>query len=213
MDSDADSDADQGQMEASALPSNTLPVTVATISNGGNPSSVQLFCIVAGNCLDDIGYSHSNWALSRKVDEDDALHKQIKMCCQDELKKYPNMDGERLELFKRSTPGFIVTEVFPSKDETPVCVTPHVEVIDGRTAYRYTHSDNAEVYVRIFEPASPSDIEFNSPDGPTTRTKLVSLLEPVNNLEYLNRFRFRVNIIILLVWYGCVQSDELKQYC
>ena len=76
--------------------------------------------------------------------------------------------------FQLNTPKFIVTKEIPSDEEKINSLVPTRTEIKGRTAFTYSHPQNPDFFVRIFEPASPSDTEFHAPDEPSLWSKLVS---------------------------------------
>ena len=101
----------------------------------------------------------------------DFLHAQVEKKCESEL--YQILTTEQCNSFKRNTPKLIVSESIPSYIEDLASIIPKIETVKGRNALDYCHSKNPELFVRVFEPRSPSDNEIHAPNQQTFKTKLM----------------------------------------
>lgn len=158
-------------MEAMDICGDTLPLTVVSISNDNISPSVSLFYLVAGELAADMEFSNDHWLISTKRLKNDALHEQVQQHCRDNF--LTKLD--KRHLFEKNTPGYAVTERLPSYGKQIASVPYRREDLGGRISYRFSHSENDEVFVRIFEPASPSDTDIGVPGSPPKRTKMVRI--------------------------------------
>lgn len=161
-------------MDALDICGDTLPVTVVKISDNDSDPAVTLFYLVAGGILDDMDFSNERWEVTTRELRNDELHGQIQEHCKHDFLN--TVLSDKRKRFKKNTPAFTVTEVLPSFDVQFDCLKPKPEDIGDRKAYRYTHSKNRELFVRVFEPASPSETDISVPGFSLKHTKLVSTL-------------------------------------
>ena len=135
-----------------------------------------LFNFIAGELSKEVNYSQDQSVVSTTEVKNDTLHSKIRELCKKHLRSDLGLKGScKLRLFEQNTPGFVVTEHLPDRcGENLKSLIPGEENIGGRTAYKYTHPKHEELFFRIYEPASPSDMEIGT--GSKSKTKASKLV-------------------------------------
>ena len=149
-----------------------IQVVSMTYKDPMTSSTISLYHFVAGRLDEAVEYSNGQWSISAIDLSNNILHSRIESRCKRDL--YQMLTVDEAKKFQLNTPKFIVTKEIPSDEEKINSLVPTRTEIEGRKAFTYSHPQNPDFFVRIFEPASPSDTEFHAPDEPSLWSKLVS---------------------------------------
>ena len=147
-------------------------ITVLTLLYRHPKSTQKTVCLhelIAGR-LTNTGHCDSE-ELKITIREiyNDVLFEQIERQCEVEL--YSQLNSQQEKKFQQNTPKIVVSKTIPKIGEDIKSIAPRAIVANGRKAFLYEHSENPHVYVRVYEPASPSDNEVGAPNGePLTMT-------------------------------------------
>ena len=134
-------------------------------------SCITLYLFIAGKFEHNVEYSSEKWSVSTAEITNNFLFDIIERDGKRDL--YGLLSDEQQKKFEAHTPRFIVTETIPSVGEGLESLLPHPTEVDGRKCFLYSHSQNDKLYIRVFEPASPSDTEFHAPNEEPLWTRLV----------------------------------------
>lgn len=148
-------------MDSLHIAGNSLPVTIVTLTSTDPSSEIRLYNLVAGNLTQHLVHSDEHWTVSTTVLNNDALHEKIQESCRKHLKSDLSFDDSEIEHFESNAPHYLVTERITVGDDKLTyaeCTRDEDFEVDERRAYKYSNSNNKDIFFRIFEPASPADM-------------------------------------------------------
>lgn len=170
-------DACDNALELLDIHGDTLPVTIVKLTSTDSSSKINLFNFIAGGLTESMDHTHDSWTVSTTMLKNDILHERIRDTCREHLRNDLSFTQTKLEYFEKNAPSFVVAEKLPCSGDDELVnaqwYRDRESEIDNRKAYKYSHSNNRGLFVRIFEPASPSVMQVGLPDGKIHTTKLV----------------------------------------
>lgn len=132
-----------------------------------------LYHLVAGPLQDNPKGSFENCQAVTTELTNDWLHREIQLTCQRDL--YSQLNPDEQQKLRENTPCFIVTEELPTDQGEVQSIKPKLSEENGRRTYTCFHPRNIEMFVRVYEPASPSDCEYGAVGGEMLSSNLVSV--------------------------------------
>lgn len=161
-------DDEPGQLDSQPI----ITITKVRSNAAAGNNAPMLYHYVAGYYEDQLNQEN----ISRTVIENKNLHTEIK--AKFELEFLSTLDEDQKSKFLKYTPCFVMTETeLPINNEHIKIATikPTLTSVEGRSAYTYTHSKDRSLYIRIFEPASPSDVEISAGKGNRSHSRLATM--------------------------------------
>lgn len=158
-------------------PGDSLPVTLVECSSFMLPvdNTTQLYYFIAGTVVDDVQFKNDRQVSSTMTVLNDVLHGHIKAQCEIDL--LSGLDHIMRRKLEQHTPCFVVTErppLFGTDEVNFASIKPSIQKDEhGRLFFSYVHSRNPDLYIQVFEPASPSPIKIHLSQG----TVLTSTLQ------------------------------------
>lgn len=152
----------------------SLPVTLMSCSSILlAEEEATLYAFIAGTTERPIQFRHDSYHIKSKTVFDDDLHEQIRVQCEvDLLSRVDEITRHKLE---KETPCFVITDKIPILGDYPInfaSMRPAPERLDGKLSFKYAHRGHPHLYIRVFEPASPSKVDIYFSDDTKLSTNL-----------------------------------------
>lgn len=188
----------------------TVIVMAATDSCSGE--LLTLYKFAAGEIKDNPESLGENWMLFKVELTNDEVFAEIQELCRQKF--FTHLDEGLEEKWEEESPLFIVIASIPINDEKPF----HVEPIEPdfpisgteRKAYIFRHPESNQLFFKVYEPASPSDVEgyYGSARDGSSNYRSFSMAGATSPGQYDIETQVRVNTvnqIRIMLWsqYSC----------
>lgn len=141
-------------------PDDSLLVTVlqclSTLPGG---EKTELYYFIAGSISKEDRSQYEGQGAVTVTAFSDKLHNQIRDQCETDL--LSKLSGIKRRNVEAESPLYIVTEQMPALDTSQInfaSIKPTIEKGKNRLSFKYIHSRNPNLFVEVFEPASPSEV-------------------------------------------------------
>lgn len=152
-----------------------LPVTLVKCSSiSVTGQETTLYKLIAGRIDQDLKPTALKQSVTIETVFNNFMHGQIKSKCEIELLSY--LSTTKQKKLEGEMPCFVVAESMPLSSQhltNFATIKPFVDEAEGRLSFKYVHGQNPDLFIQVFEPASPSLVKIQLSKGTVLSSALL----------------------------------------